>query len=106
MTDDVIDAEVVRDPGADKPDDKRGIWMRGLWMLIFAVLFELAKVIVAVGALFQFLWMLLKGEKNRPVADLGAQIGAWLSDVSRFLTGASDDMPFPVRPWSENGRRE
>lgn len=68
-------------------------------MLVFALLFELGKSVMAVGALFQFVWMLVKGERNRPIADFGADLGAWLGQVARFLTGASEDKPFPCAPW-------
>ena len=79
-----------------EPDDQAGnIWMRGLYMLILAILFGFAEMILVVMAILQFLWMLFSKEKNEFLAGTGETIGAWLADVSRFQTGATEEKPFP-----------
>lgn len=88
------------EPGFD--DDFTGegnIWMRGLWMLVFAFLVELAKTILAVVALIQFLWMLFTKEKNELLVDFGRDLGTWLQDVARFQTGSTEQKPFPWAKW-------
>jgi len=75
------------------------LWMRGLWMLVFAVLFELAKTVLLVVALVQFFWMLFTGERNAGLIDFGKDMGKWQRDVALFQSGASDDKPFPWAKW-------
>ena len=90
-------------PGPD-PDDgaaPRNIWMRGLWMLVMAILFELGKTVLAVIALVQFVWMLVNKQKNQPIADFGVELGEWQGQVTRFLTGATEARPFPFAKWGE-----
>ena len=70
-------------------------WLRGLFMLIFAVLVSFAVPILGLLAVVQFFWMLFSGEKNDAVAEFGAHLSQWLADVGRFGTGISDEKPFP-----------
>lgn len=76
-----------------------GIWLRALHMIIFAFLFGVAEALLAVMALFQFLWMLFTKKRNPSIAQFGDQVSQWLRDVGRFQTGATDDKPFP---WSDS----
>lgn len=75
------------------------IWMRGLFMLIFAAFFALAETVLAVMAVVQFFWMLFAKEKNRALADFGAALGRWLGRVAEYQTGATENKPFPWGRW-------
>jgi hypothetical protein len=75
------------------------VWMRGLFMLIFAVFFGFAQTVLGVLALVQFLWMLFAKERNVALADFGESLGRWLARVAAFQTGATDEKPFPWAPW-------
>ena len=89
----------------EEPEERieapEGIWMRGLWMIVLALLFGLGETILAVTALVQWLWMLFTKEKNGFLVDFGADMGAWMRDVARFQTGATEDKPFPWARWGE-----
>ena len=82
-------------------DDRRNIWMRGLWMVVFAVLFEVGRVVLWVLAAVQFVWMLVNREKNQPIADFGAELGRWQMQASRYLTARTEARPFPFAKWGE-----
>jgi len=75
------------------------VWMRGLYMLIFAVFFGLAETVLAVLAVVQFLWILFGKEKNAAIADFGKSVGRWLGRVAEFQTGSTDEKPFPWGKW-------
>ena len=75
-----------------------GIWMRALHMIIFMVLFGVAETLLFFMAIFQFLWMLFTKKRNPSIAQFGDMVSAWLRDVGRFQSGATDDKPFP---WSD-----
>ena len=87
-----------------RTDDRRQVWMRGVWMLVLAVLFELGKVVLFVATLVQFLWLLFNRERNRPIADFGDQLAVWQGQVTRYLTGATEARPFPFAKWGEVDR--
>jgi hypothetical protein len=83
--------------GGDAEPVEESVWMRGLWMVILAILFGFAELILGIFAVLQFLWMLFAKEKNSFIRDAGQTIGKWLHAVALFQTGASEDKPFPWR---------
>ena len=87
-----------KEPGAgDMPEN---IWMRGLYMILLAVLFGFAEAILGLMALVQFGWMLFAKEKNTFIADVGTDLGRWMAAVVDFQTGRTEDKPFPWDSWS------
>lgn len=76
------------------------IWMRGLYMIVFAIFFAIAETVLGVLALVQFFWMLFAGERNQAIADFGQSLGLWIRRVVEFQTGASEEKPFPWAPWN------
>lgn len=72
------------------------IWLRGLMMLIFAILMGLAQTVLQVLTLLQFVLMLLnKGKPNAQIAAFGKSLGPWLAKTAAFLTAQSDAKPWP-----------
>lgn len=99
--DDMIDPVELKEPkgGSQTFDPPKGIWMRGLMMLILALMFGLAETVLAVLALVQFLWMVFTREKNSLLMDLGVGLGEWMAATARFQSGATEDKPFPWGKW-------
>ena len=84
-----------------KDVEPRPIWKRGLLMLLFVIAFGLAQMLLNALAIVQFVWLLVKREPNQPVAGFGMSLSKWLADVAQFLTCATDERPFPWRPWPQ-----
>ncbi len=75
---------------------KGSIWMRGLMMLIIAVLIGLGQTVLHVLTLVQFIVLLIdKGKPNDQIASFGKTLGAWLTKAAAFQTAASEDKPWP-----------
>lgn len=83
------------DSDSDGSEMPENLWMRGLYMLILAVLFGVAETLLVVSALVQFGWMVFAKQKNAFIAEFGADMGRWMSDVAAFQTGQTEDKPFP-----------
>ncbi len=81
------------------PTEPREVWKRGLFMLLFVIAFGVGQTILNVLALVQFLWLLFTREPNNPLVRFGNSLAIWLADVARFQTCATDQKPFPFRPW-------
>lgn len=92
-----MDAEAVAE------DEQKAVWLRGLWMLLFAVGFRLAEWVLLVTTVVQFFWMLFAKEKNGPIASFGEDLADWNARVTRFQSGASDEKPFPFAKWGKEG---
>ena len=75
------------------------LWLHGLIMLVLVLLVNLAQTVLGICAILQFLWMLFAQERNAGITRFGQGIAHWLAVTARFLTGESDERPFPWTPW-------
>jgi len=75
------------------------VWVRLLFMVLFAALYWVAEVVLAVVVIFQFFSVLLTGKKNGQVLTLGAQLSTYAYQIFRYLTYNSEEQPFPLGDW-------
>jgi Domain of unknown function (DUF4389) len=75
------------------------IWMHGLAMLVIMVCVGLAQSVLYALAVVQFLWMLIARERNGFLVDFGRSLGLWLAEAAWFLSGDTDEKPFPWKGW-------
>jgi Domain of unknown function (DUF4389) len=88
------------------PDGKstaRDVWMRGLFMLLLIIGFTIGQWLLNILAIVQFLWLLFAREPNQLLSGFGNTLAIWLAGVGRFLACATDEKPFPWRPWPNAG---
>lgn len=83
--------------------DRVPVWKRGLFMLLFAIAFGIGHALLNVIAIVQFLWLLFSSEPNQFLASFGRSLSVWFVDAARFLSCASDEMPFPWKTWPNAG---
>jgi uncharacterized membrane protein YsdA (DUF1294 family) len=87
------DPQVLPEPGVTP---KGSIWMRGLMMLIFAMLIGLTQTILHALTLLQFVLMLIdKGKPNARIAEFGKDLGGWLAKAAAFQTAQTETRPWP-----------
>ena len=77
----------------------KSIWTRGLFMLLFAVLYGVAEFVLLVIALFQFGHALFTGRPNENVTVFGYSVGRYIFDITKFVTFNSEVKPFPFSAW-------
>jgi hypothetical protein len=70
-------------------------WKRGLFMVLFAIISWLAKWVVNIVALLQFVTLLITGKTNTSVLPFGQNLSTYLYQITLFLTFKTEDMPFP-----------
>ena len=70
-------------------------WKRGLFMVVFSIISGVAKLIVTLVAIFQFVTLLFTGQINKAVIPLGQNLSTYLYQITLFLTFKTDEMPFP-----------
>jgi hypothetical protein len=78
---------------------RRSTWQRGLYMVLFALIYWVAKVVVAAVVVLQFGFVLISGRTNRQLLDFGHGLSTFVYQVLLFLTFNADDRPFPFSPW-------
>ena len=76
-------------------------WVRLLYMLLFGLLLTIARMVIWVVAIVQFLFVLISGEDNTNLRNLGQGVTRWVSQALLFLTFNSDEKPFPFSDWPD-----
>lgn len=78
---------------------KRQTWLRGLYMLLFIVIFHVAEFVMGAVVLLQFLFTLVSGQTNTRLLRFGQSLSQYVYQILLFLTFNSEDMPFPFNEW-------
>lgn len=75
-------------------------WLRLLYIVGYALMFQIAEFILVLTVVIQFLWTLFTGQANESLRDFGAQVAEWLRQTITYATWASDERPWPFgRAW-------
>jgi succinate-acetate transporter protein len=78
---------------------RKHVWMRGLMMVLIALMIGAAQSVLFLAALVQFVLMLVdKGQPNVQLANFGEMIGKWLAKAAQFQTAKTEDKPWPFSP--------
>ena len=79
--------------------ESRRHWLRGLYMLLFFVIYNVVEALVVLVALFQLGHTLITGAPNPRLRDFGAHLSAYVYAIMRYLTYGTEDRPYPFNPW-------
>ncbi len=77
----------------------RSTWQRGLFMLLFAVAYGVADLLLFVTAVFQFLCLLVTGKTLDRLRIFGENLGRYFYQIVRYLTFNSEEKPYPFSDW-------
>ena len=95
-----VDHVFVDDSGTGKPIEEnlksRATWTRLLFMLISYVLISIASFVGTFIVILGFLWLLVTGEVNQQIRQVGQSIAAYVYEIVRYLTFNTDQRPFPL----------
>lgn len=75
------------------------LWLRLIYMILFALLSGLARIVIFLIAAVQFLFVLFSGEDNINLRVLGNGISQWTMQTYQFLCFASEQKPYPFQDW-------
>ena len=74
-------------------------WIRLAYMVLFALLVMVARLLVSIVVVVQFALVLIFGRDNENLRNLGQGLGKWVYQAIMFLTFNSNDKPFPFDEW-------
>jgi len=80
-------------------------WLRLLFMLLFAVISWVAKLVLIAVVIFQFLVKLFTGGMNERTLDLGGQLSSYIYQILNYLTFNTEERPFPFTDWPSGAFR-
>ena len=87
------------EPQRERPQEGESIWIRGLYMLLFVLIYGVAEVVVTAVAVAQFGWVAVTEERNPRLERFGRSLSEFVYHVVRYWTFVSDDRPFPFAEW-------
>lgn len=87
------------DPTIKENVTQQSTWMRLVYMVLFAVIFNIAEFVITVVVLVQFLIKLFTGRVNDNLSALGHKLASYVYEIIAYLTFHTDDMPYPFGPW-------
>ncbi|NKB59216.1 MAG: DUF4389 domain-containing protein [Alphaproteobacteria bacterium] len=77
----------------------RKTWIRGLFMLLFVAIYNVAAVLIGAVAVLQFAWKLVTGEPNPRLTSFGEDLSRYFYQILRFQTFNTETKPFPFEEW-------
>lgn len=80
---------------------RKNILIRFLYTLLYFVVFEIIKLIVQVAVLFQYIFLLVTIDYNKPVRHISNKLATYTYDVIRYLTLNKNLRPFPFNDFPE-----
>ncbi len=77
-------------------------WLRLIYMVLFAVLLEVAGFVMLAVVIAQFLFAIFTGGANDNLRRLGDQISTFIYQSLQFLIYNTEEKPFPFSDWPES----
>ncbi len=75
------------------------VWTRGLFILIYGVIFYFLFFLIWLVVIFQFLMKLITTELNEQLLDFSDSLTKYVSQILLYITFKSEERPFPFSPW-------
>ncbi len=77
-------------------------WIKGLYILFFILASYIMIFVTFFVMLFQFIGELIFKKPNEHLQNFGETLGLYSSSLIRFITGATQEMPFPFKKWPKS----
>ena len=74
-------------------------WLRGLFILVFGVIFYVLYGVIWLLVIFQFITKVVTGGLNQQLSDFSSSLTAFAFQILRYITFQSEERPFPFSPW-------
>ena len=84
---------------SEAPINKRNIWMRGLFMLLMALVLHVSGTVLFIVSFIQFVIMLLNDTPNERLASFGRSLARYFQQIVSFMAFATEEIPFPFNEW-------
>jgi Domain of unknown function (DUF4389) len=84
---------------SDTTTNKRNIWIRGLFMLLMALAYQVCGTLMFIVTVIQFVMMLLNDTPNAHLVSFGRSLGRYIQQIVNFLTFATEEIPFHFNDW-------
>jgi hypothetical protein len=74
-------------------------WKRGLFMLLFLLIYGVAEILISAVVVLQFFFVLFSGEQNVRLREFGSSLSIFVYQIMSYWTYNSEEKPFPFGGW-------
>lgn len=82
---------------------RKASWIRGLYILLFALFYAVAEFVLWAIVLFQFGSQLFTSQPNARLLGFSRGLNAYIYRILQFVTYRSEQMPYPFDEWPGEG---
>ena len=75
------------------------VWTRGLFILVYGVIFYFLYFLIWLMVIFQFIMKLVTNELNTQLLDFSDSLIKYVAQILLYMTFKSEERPFPFSPW-------
>ncbi|MDO9213331.1 MAG: DUF4389 domain-containing protein [Methylococcales bacterium] len=76
------------------------IWKRFFFMLVFAAIASLVRLLIWAVTAFQVVFALLTGRANQHILSFGRSLSVYTYHIMLYLTFCTETLPFPFTAWN------
>lgn len=76
-------------------------WIRLVYILLFAVAWQVTELLLVALIILQIAARILAGKPDERLAGFGNSLSQYAWQIGRFVTGASEEKPWPFMEWPE-----
>ncbi|EAR22409.1 DUF4389 domain-containing protein [Nitrococcus mobilis] len=77
----------------------RQTWLRGLFIVLFSIIYSTAGMVLTAIVVFQFISILLSGACNPRLLAFARQLSTYLYQVLLYVTFNREERPWPFDAW-------
>jgi hypothetical protein len=77
-----------------------GIWKRLFFMVVFAAIASLVRLLIWAVTGFQVVFALLTGKANEHILSFGRSLSVYTYHIMLYLTFCTETLPFPFTAWN------
>ena len=77
------------------------IWLRGGFILVFALIYGISKIVIWSLVLFQFVSLLITKETNTQLSRFSKSLSVFVYQLLQYVMFNSEVKPFPFSDWPE-----
>jgi len=74
-------------------------WLRLVYMIMFALIIQVAGTVMWLLVILQFVFSIIKGNDHEQLRAFGGTLSTYIYQILRFLSYKSDEKPFPFDDW-------
>ena len=86
-------------PQGNETSTANNIWLRGVFMILFGILYSLVGTVLVVVAVLQFILVLTGNAPNTRLLTFGRSLGSYVQQIVNFQSFNAEEKPFPFNDW-------